>query len=161
MLPDHLKYAEDVVAGRIVASRPVIGQCKRSLVEHAKGFVEETEYGETTRYVWDPDPVSKRLRFIAHCPHPAGRWRALDQRLVLEPWQEFFVSELYGWVNVENQRERRYREAILLVARKNGKTTWPRRSVCMKRDGAMPAPKRMSVRPRLIRPRSCGIRRAR
>ena len=62
-------------------------------------------------------------KFLAICPHPAGRWAAEKQKLELSPWQRFFTAEVYGWVAIDNARVRRFQQAILLVARKNGKTT--------------------------------------
>ncbi len=40
----------------------------------------------------------------------------------LEPWQAAIVANLFGWVNPETGL-RRYREALVFVARKNGKTS--------------------------------------
>ena len=122
-MAEHLAYAEDVAAGRIRASAAVIAQCRRSLAEHERGFVEETEFGERRRFEWRADAVAGRLRFYQHCQHPKGRWRADGEAIRLEPWQLFFVCEVYGWIDIDNPRARRIREAILLVARKNGKTT--------------------------------------
>ena len=101
----------------------MIAQCRRTLAEHERGFVEEEEFGETRRFVWRDRAVAGRLRFLADCPHPAGRWKAENRKLEIEPWQLFFVSEVYGWVDEDDPRVRRIREAILFVPRKNGKTT--------------------------------------
>lgn len=121
--PEHLRYARDVVDGRIVASLAVIAQCSRSLAEHAAGYVEEESFGEARRYVWRPEPGDKRIKFMRRCPHPSGRWRARGELLNPAPWQRFFVQEVYGWVDEQDPELRRYREAILFIARKNGKTT--------------------------------------
>ena len=121
--PKHMQYALDVAAGKIVASRAVLLQCERSIEEHKRGFVEETLYGETSRYVWKEEKASGRINFINQCPHPKGRWRANKETITLQPWQEYFIGEVYGWVDVTDDRIRRYREAILFVGRKNGKTT--------------------------------------
>ena len=122
-LPKHMQYALDVAAGKIVASRAVIMQCKRSIAEHEQGFVEESLYGENSRFVWREEKAVGRINFINQCPHPKGSWRVNKETIRLEPWQEFFVAEVYGWVDEKNDRIRRYREAILFVGRKNGKTT--------------------------------------
>ena len=122
-LPGHLHYALSVAREQIPASQSVIAQCIRTLREHKRGYVDEELYGERKRYVWRSEAVDGKLKFIARCPHPAGRWRANGETLSLEPWQVFFISEVYGWVDVDDPRTRRYREAILFVARKNGKTS--------------------------------------
>src|SRR5262249_26425030 len=43
---------------------------------------------------------------------------------ILEPWQKAFIGNLFGWVKENDSGEivRRYREALLYVPRKNGKT---------------------------------------
>ena len=120
---DHLQYARDVVNGDIVASRSVMFQCERSLIEHKVGTVTQSEYGTVNHWVYDPSAVAGKIRFIESCPHTTGKWRAEKKNIVLEPWQRFFISEVYGWVDKDNKSIRRYREAILFVARKNGKTS--------------------------------------
>ena len=44
------------------------------------------------------------------------------QPFVLEPWCQAIVANLYGWKRLDNNT-RRYREALVFVARKNIKTT--------------------------------------
>ena len=122
-LPNHLRYALEIAREEIPASRSVIRQCIRTLREHKRGYVDEELYGERTRYVWNETAVSGKLKFISRCPHPAGKWKVNGETLRLEPWQTFFVSEVFGWVAEDDFRKRRYREATLFVARKNGKTS--------------------------------------
>ena len=122
-MTDHLLYARAVVEGTIVASSSVILQCKRSLEEHAKGEIIQNDYGEINVWVWDKSAVAGKIKFIESCPHTSGKWRTNGETLKLEPWQKFFIGEVYGWVNKEDRSVRRYREAILFVARKNGKTS--------------------------------------
>ena len=119
----HLEYAKDVVSGKITTSQAVTLQCKRTLKEHERGYVFEKSYGEKIKFIFDISRAEGRLKFISQCPHPAGRWREDGEKIKLQPWQEFFITELYGWVRVDDPRIRRFTEAILFVARKNGKTT--------------------------------------
>lgn len=120
--PAHLAYAEDVVTGRVLASQAVIAQCQRSLDDHEEGEIAFELGGEMHRFVWREDAVAGRLRFIRDCPHVQGRWAAEGRRLELSPFQLYFVAEVYGWASPDNVRLRRFREAILFIARKNGKT---------------------------------------
>jgi phage terminase large subunit-like protein len=53
-------------------------------------------------------------------PHTKGRWAARRERLVLAGWQCFIVCNLFGWCDLEGLR--RFREAYLKIARKNGKS---------------------------------------
>lgn len=45
---------------------------------------------------------------------------------VLEPWQQAVVANLFGWKRLDEQGRivRRYRESLIYVPRKNGKTPW-------------------------------------
>ena len=53
------------------------------------------------------------------CRHTKGS--IAGQNIKLEDWQKAFVGNIYGWVDCMGLR--RYREAILYIPRKNGKTT--------------------------------------
>jgi len=119
----HLQYATDVVDGKIIAGESIILQCRRSLAEHQRGVVIQKEYGEEYTWVFRPESVAGKIRFIESCPHPSGKWRARRETIKLEPWQRFFINEIYGWVSFDDPQVRRYREAILFIARKNGKTS--------------------------------------
>lgn len=46
------------------------------------------------------------------------------QPFVLQPWQQSFIANLFGWKRLDGMGRlvRRYREALLYVPRKNGKT---------------------------------------
>ena len=46
------------------------------------------------------------------------------QPFILEPWQQAVVGNLFGWKRIDEKGRtvRRYRKALLFVARKNGKT---------------------------------------
>lgn len=54
--------------------------------------------------------------FMRHSKGPLG-----GQPMVLEPWQEAIVGCLVGWKRADSTR--RYRQALIYIARKNGKTT--------------------------------------
>ncbi|MFZ5829126.1 MAG: terminase large subunit [Planctomycetota bacterium] len=44
------------------------------------------------------------------------------QPFVLEPWQKAIVANLFGWRQDDDETLRRFREAFVLIARKNGKS---------------------------------------
>jgi phage terminase large subunit-like protein len=52
-------------------------------------------------------------------PHIKGRWKT--PTIELEPWQCFFLTVIFGWVDGDGLR--RYRKAYIEVPRKNAKTT--------------------------------------
>lgn len=58
-------------------------------------------------------------RFLRHVKD-GGKSRAGD-RLILQPWQIAIIANLFGWIRLDGTR--RYRESLIYVPRKNGKTT--------------------------------------
>ena len=112
-MSEHLQYAEDVVAGRILTGDLVRRQCERVLREHE---------ASPDRWEFKPEFCVPILNFISSLSHVKGQWARREEQIKLEPWQVFFICETYGWVDKDTWA-RRYREAILEVARKNAKTT--------------------------------------
>ena len=74
---------------------------------------------EAHEYLYDAKRASLAIRFIENfCRHHEG---ALAPGLVkLELWQRAFVSCLFGLVDADGSRH--FREVVLLIGRKNGKT---------------------------------------
>lgn len=83
-----------------------------------------------------PDPVypwafyeelgNRVCRFIEHLPHIKGQWKSRikegqAKNVELEDWQCFLLTSLFGWVD-RVTRIRRFRKALVLTPRKNGKT---------------------------------------
>lgn len=103
-------YAKNVVDGKIPACRFVQQACERHLADLArKGW----------KYRFDGALANRACRFIENLPHVKGRWAS--RTIVLEPWQCFLLSSLFGWVDAEGLR--RFRKAYIEVPRKNAKTT--------------------------------------
>jgi phage terminase large subunit-like protein len=67
---------------------------------------------------WNPAPAERALEFfdevLTFADGPAA-----GEPFKLEDWQKAIVVNLYGWWNGDR---RRYREAMVMVPRKNGKT---------------------------------------
>ena len=75
----------------------------------------------TGDYIYDEQKALRPIAFIERfCKHSKGEWAG--KPLVLELWQKAFVSALFGFVHKETGL-RQYKEAMLMVGRKNGKTT--------------------------------------
>lgn len=110
-----LKYARDVVSGKIPAGKYVRLACQRHLddLEWAKG--------KDFQYRFDTKAANKVCAFIELMPHTKGKWAAKRETLKLEPWQVFFVCCVFGWKRRIDDT-RRFRRALLLVPRKNGKS---------------------------------------
>lgn len=70
-------------------------------------------------YVFDKKKADKAIRFIENfCHHSKGR----ADLLKLELWQKAIVSAIFGIMDPDYPDRRMFREVLLIVARKNGKT---------------------------------------
>jgi phage terminase large subunit-like protein len=106
-------YAAQVVKGNIIASEKVVLACKRHLNDLERAGTDSFPY------VFDADLGHRPIRFIEkYCKPSKGNFN----QLVLQPWQHFVLGSLFGWVHKET-RLRRFKEGLIFVGRKNGKTT--------------------------------------
>lgn len=107
-----LRYAKDVVAGKIPAGRFVKAACKRQIDDlkrwKAKGAA----------YRFDTARANKVCRFIELLPHIKGP--KAGEPIVLEPWQVFILTTVFGWVKADGSR--RFRRVYIEVPRGNGKS---------------------------------------
>lgn len=70
-------------------------------------------------YVYDGKKADRAIRFIENfCHHSEGR----ADLLKLELWQKAVIASIFGIMDPDNQDRRQFREVLLIVARKNGKT---------------------------------------
>jgi phage terminase large subunit-like protein len=105
------KYAQDVVAGRIVTGRLVRLACERHLRDLKTGWRRGIRFDEAA--------ADHALQFFDFLHHYKGdRWEGAVFKL--EPWQVFIVGSVFGWMTAEGKRK--YRKAYIQIARKNGKT---------------------------------------
>lgn len=106
-------YAEQLVNGNILASKKNILAAKRHLSDLKRQgtddfpwiFVEETGH--------------RPIRFIEKFCRPS---KGDFKQLIFQPWQHFTIGSLYGWVH-KDTGIRRFREGLIFVGRKNGKST--------------------------------------
>jgi phage terminase large subunit-like protein len=109
---DAHDYALSVVNGGIPNCKDAINSCQRFLSDIDR---------EDFKYEFDPVLAERAVRFIETLPHTKGKWAAKGECLKLESWQKFIVVNLFGWVDKVDGL-RRFREAYINVARKNGKS---------------------------------------
>lgn len=77
---------------------------------------------DNPRYVFDEKPGNLRIDFIqTFCKHTKSPFNG--QPFILELWEKAIIQTAYGFKIVETGL-RRFNEVILLIARKNGKTTF-------------------------------------
>jgi len=104
------QYAKDVISGAQPAPRYVMLACQRWI----------NDMGDHPKYHYDEKKAHKACLFIETQYHTKGKWASKKENLILESWQIFFVCSVFGWV--DDKGFRRYREVLLLVPRKNGKS---------------------------------------
>lgn len=109
------QYARDVISGKIPAGKYIKLACQR----HLDDLDWQSDDGFAFRF--DAKAATKACTFIELMPHTKGKWAAQKQTLKLEPWQAFFVAVIFGWLR-RKDNTRRFRKALLLVPRKNGKS---------------------------------------
>ena len=74
---------------------------------------------EEKRWSFDQKKANKAIRFIeSRCHHSEGR--LAPKKLKLELWQKAIVSVIFGILGDDGYRQ--FRECIIVVGRKNGKT---------------------------------------
>ena len=115
--PIAVKYAKDIVNGKQIASDGVIMSCER--------FLNDLERKDLELRTIDPDFVIGIIEEVfVHKQGEGINGRSLvNKPLELQPWQIFIIYNLVGFY-YKGTNERRYKEAFIFVARKNGKTTF-------------------------------------
>jgi len=107
-----LAYWEKIQSGEVVVSKRVRQQYQKLVVEL-----------ENPRdpWVFDLEAANAPIEFIERfCRHSKGKW--IGQPVRLELWQKALLQAVFGFVHKETGY-RRCREFVLLVGRKNGKST--------------------------------------
>ena len=105
-----LEYAAAIEAGEIVTSRRVAAVYKR-LAAEIHDYPDRFSLSK----------AMKPIRFIeSFCKHSKGALGGQPFKLAL--WQRAFIAALFGFIDPDTGY-RRYREAMCLMARKNGKST--------------------------------------
>jgi len=108
-------YAVEVVEGEVSANKYIQAACKEHLANKKKRI--DPDYP----YEYDEQKAFSACRFIELQYHTKGKWANQKEHLILQPWQVFFICNVFGWVR-KRDGLRKYREAFLLVPRKNGKS---------------------------------------
>ncbi len=101
------------MSGAIASCKWVRLACQRHIDDLAR------QKTKAFQYRFDQAKAARACRFIENLTHIKGKWAGSEIRL--GPWQKFIVCSIFGWVNKRTDL-RRYREAYIEVARKNGKS---------------------------------------
>lgn len=107
--PKYIKYANDVLEGKIIAGELVKFACERYL-----------SWFERDDIYFDEEKASKPVRFISKLKHFTGKFRG--QSFILQDWQEFIIYNIFGWIR-KDTGTRLIRNAYIQISRKCGKTS--------------------------------------
>lgn len=113
---DYLvQYWEKIEDGSIVVCDKIRKQMQMLIDDLEKSKLAKY------RYEFDIDYANDAIEFVeAFCKHSKGKWTG--KPVELELWQKAFLQAAYGFIDKETGL-RKYTDLLLVVARKNGKTT--------------------------------------
>lgn len=102
-------YYDDIKAGRAV-----VGRWIKTLYEYINNALANGEL------IYNAEKATKAVEWIEnHCYHVEGP--LAPNKLVLEPWQRSMIACIFGLMDPQTGL-RQFREILLVVARKNGKS---------------------------------------
>lgn len=105
----HQRYINDILSGKVNHGEWIL-----KLVQwHVK------EVAESTKYEYSQSHADRYVNFIEKLVFTQGKWAG--KPFLLEDWQAFFVSMIFGWVD-KTTKLRRFKQVTLNVPKKNGKT---------------------------------------
>src|SRR5690606_24153638 len=106
-----LEYYEKIKQGTILVGK--------ELFTVIKGLVEDLN---NPRYTYDLKPGHIRIDFIeTFCKHTKSPFNGMP--FILELWEKSVLEVAYGF-KIRDTNLRRFNEVLLLIVRKNGKTTF-------------------------------------
>ena len=103
-----LKYAREVIKGKIPSGEYVVLACERFLKDVKRKDID-----------FLPRKAERFIHFVEQLPHVKGS-KFAGKPLLLQPWQKFIFVNLFGFYHKDGTR--RFQEAFILVPRKNGKS---------------------------------------
>jgi phage terminase large subunit-like protein len=110
------RYAEAVVSGKISACSWVRKACRRQLDDLKRAKVG------AWRYRFDAKRAVRICQFVEGFHHIKGEWAKRNEQIVLQPWQIFIYTTIFGWVDRDSGL-RRFRTVYIECPRKNSKST--------------------------------------
>lgn len=103
-------YYNLIVGGQVVVSKKVRKQFERLI----------DDLNNPDKYHFDLDKATRPIEFVEKfCKHSKGQWAGKPVELDL--WQKAIIQAIFGFVDEKGIRK--YRESLIIVARKNGKST--------------------------------------
>ncbi|AAP27529.1 MULTISPECIES: terminase large subunit [Bacillus] len=101
----------------IESGKEIVSEKVRRIYKKLVSDIDDKE----SIYEYDSKKANHAIEFIENfCKHSKGKWGG--KPIVLEVWQKAFIAAAFGFVHgIDGTRK--YREVLLVVARKNGKST--------------------------------------
>lgn len=112
-----VQYAKEVTSGAKIAGAEIVAACRRFLDDLER---PDLEFRET-----EPDAAVSIIEgfFVHRQGEQIDGTPLLGVPFLLEPWEIFIVYNLLGFWYA-GTKERRYKEAFIMLGRKNGKTSF-------------------------------------
>ena len=108
-----VEYHQKIKSGEIITSKKV----ERVYDEVVKNIIQNPK----SEWELNEQKANHAVEFVErYCKHSKGSMAG--KPFIMELWQKAFVSTIFGIVD-KISGYRKYQEAILIVARKNGKST--------------------------------------
>ena len=109
-----LRYIDDVLSGRVAACKYVRQACARQRADLER-------YKDHPVFYFSEAHAGRACRFAELLPHVKGPKATNTELLILEDWQAFIFTTVFGWRRLDTGG-RRFRRAYLEVPRGNGKS---------------------------------------
>ena len=78
-----------------------------------------SDLDDSNEWFYSPARANHILEFAEnYCKHSKGKWGG--KPVILELWEKAILATIFGFIDIEGNRK--YREAILIVGKKNGKS---------------------------------------
>ena len=121
ILDELIEYANNCLSDRYISEFENYLSCKKHK-QACKRFLNDIDKYNTDdnyAYYWDENEAQKIVKWFSYLEHSTGELSG--QPIILIPWQQFFVCQIYGWRKKENHR-RRFTKSYVQVGRKNAKS---------------------------------------
>lgn len=112
-----IKYAKDCISGKVIIGNDVVNACRRFLADLERKDLEfRTKEADAAVSIMEGLFVHSKGEALDGTP-------LLGKPFLLEPFEIFITYNLLGFYFTGTE-ERRYKEALIVLARKNGKTSY-------------------------------------
>lgn len=111
MTKSALQWAKAVRDGEIVANEYIKLAVQR--------YFDDVKYAFERGIIYDQKAATRVVSYFHKFKHTKGDFAG--KKFILEPWQEFYLCNIYGWFR--KNKTRRFNTVYLDIGRKNGKTS--------------------------------------